>query len=369
MEQSVHSRAGVYCNSCHGGDPNEFFQEDAMDPAKGYIGIPSKPQTVKLCGTCHADVEAMNFYGIPTDQLARYKTSRHGQALLEHGDNKVAACTDCHGSHDIIKVDAPNSPVHPLNLPETCNQCHGSRELMDTYGLPSDTLKRYRNSVHGIALYEKKDLSVAHCARCHGSHGAVPPGVREVSSTCGKCHPNEREFFRMSTHAGITDASRFNECVSCHGHHEVQAPGPALYDTSCIHCHDSDSAAFHNGQDIKQLFLQASGAANDTAALIRKASIEGLFVENEAALLEQLHSKLLEMEPSQHSLSLEKLGTYHATILDTAKTAQAGIEKKYRWLWWRKAALIPIWIFIASMMTALWTLHKRLKDRHEEDPD
>ncbi len=361
---SVHTRADIYCNSCHGGDPTKTDEAEAMDPAKGFIGTPDKRQLVERCGSCHADVVAMNFYGIRTDQLARYKTSRHGIELFEHDDENVAGCSDCHGYHNVVEVDDPNSPVYPRNLPKTCNQCHGNQALMDKYGLPSDILETYKSSVHGIALYQKKDLSVAHCARCHGSHGAIPPGVKDVSATCGKCHENEKKFFLTSVHADVAENAHFNECVSCHGHHGVQQPGPAFYDEVCVRCHTTDSAAFQRGQEIKRLFTEATEMSKETESTIRQASIEGLFVEEETALLEHIHSSLLEMAPAQHSLSRKQIADFHQTILKTGSEAQTRIEKKRRSLWWRKIALIPVWIFIAAMITALWILYKRLKQEH-----
>src|SRR3989338_1574689 len=191
----------------------------------------------------------MNFYGTRTDQLARYKTSHHGKKLSQ-GDDHVAVCSDCHGYHDVVKVSDPSSPVYPLNVPETCNACHGKSKLMDAAHLPSDILEIYKSSVHGKALFEKKDISVANCASCHGSHGAMPPGVKDVATTCGKCHVNEKKYFLESVHAEAQKQGKFSECVSCHGNHGVQPPTPALYEEACVKCHDSGSSAFRQGRQI-----------------------------------------------------------------------------------------------------------------------
>ncbi|MBI1977804.1 MAG: cytochrome c3 family protein, partial [Candidatus Omnitrophica bacterium] len=222
MKTSIHSQNGILCQDCHGGDPTKLDFELAKAPSTGFIGKPTKKQIVERCGECHGDVERMNFYGIRADQLVRYKTSVHGKKLLLAGDEKVAACTDCHGSHHVVSVSDTNSPVYPLNLPNTCNQCHGDKKLMDQYHLPSDVFQTYRASVHGRALFEKKDLSVANCASCHGSHGAVPPGVRHIGETCGKCHINEKKYFLESVHAPVMKEGKFSECISCHGNHGVK---------------------------------------------------------------------------------------------------------------------------------------------------
>ena len=160
MKGSIHAQQGIFCNRCHGGDPAQPTKELAKAPGTGYIGSPNKQQIAEMCGTCHANVEVMNFYGIRTDQLAQYKTSMHGKKLFE-GDTNVAVCSDCHGEHDILPVGDPGSSVYPLNIPKTCNRCHGNEKLMSQYKLPADIFKTYQHSVHGKALLEEKDLSAA----------------------------------------------------------------------------------------------------------------------------------------------------------------------------------------------------------------
>ncbi|MBI4970987.1 MAG: cytochrome c3 family protein [Candidatus Omnitrophica bacterium] len=242
-KDSIHSSEGITCNNCHGGDPAKKEKELAKAPATGYIGIPDKKQIVNMCGTCHANVEVMNFYGIRTDQLARYKTSMHGKKLLIDGDTHVAACADCHGYHNILGIGDPQSSVYPTNVPKTCNKCHGNEKLMGRYHLPSDIFKQYENSAHGVALLVKNDLSSANCVSCHGSHGAMPPGVKEVSDTCGKCHINEKKFFLTSEHAKLAEGSKFSECISCHGFHGIQHPTIQLFSTACSKCHNVKSLA------------------------------------------------------------------------------------------------------------------------------
>lgn len=50
------------------------------------------------CGRCHADAKKMAQYGIPTDQLALYRTSVHW-AALKNGDLSAPTCASCHGNH------------------------------------------------------------------------------------------------------------------------------------------------------------------------------------------------------------------------------------------------------------------------------
>ena len=83
-QESVHKKAGVYCNDCHGGDPND--SDNAMDEKTGFIGIPKPKDIPKICSRCHSDVTMMRKYNLKTDQFNLYKTSIHGIRLFEKGD-------------------------------------------------------------------------------------------------------------------------------------------------------------------------------------------------------------------------------------------------------------------------------------------
>ena len=365
LKNSIHGQQGILCNSCHGGDPTKADKESAKAPGTGYIGVPDKKQIVEKCGQCHADVETMNFYGIRTDQLARYKTSKHGKKLLLEGDEKVAACTDCHGYHDVLSVSDPNSPVYPANIPNTCNQCHGKKKLMASHGLPSDIFETYKTSVHGKALLEKKDISVAQCASCHGGHGAMPPGVKEIGDTCGKCHVNEKKYFLESVHATLGQG-KFSECVSCHGNHGVQHPDPALYEEACVKCHEPQSTAMKTGRSLEKMFREVQEARTLSENQVKQASIDGLFVEDEMAMLEEIKTNSIAMTPLQHTLSVPKVSELHKKVIAASKNIQTQIDNKRKSLKRRKFALIPIWIFIVVMVSALWAKYNEIKRSKEK---
>jgi hypothetical protein len=363
MKSSVHSQHGVFCQDCHGGDPTQLDFDLAKAPETGFIGIPDKKKIVNQCGTCHSDVEKMNPYGLRTDQLARYQTSVHGKKLLIGGDSHVAACTDCHGHHDVLPISDPNSPVYPLNIPNTCNRCHGDKKLMDQYQLPSDIFETYRSSVHGQALFEKKDLSVANCVSCHGSHGAVPPGVKEIGAVCGKCHINESKYFLESVHAGPMRQGKFSECISCHGNHGVQPASPDLYQKSCLQCHDAQSTAFQQGHRLQEMFHESSQAFETARSEVKDASIHGIFVEEESSLLEEARSGMIEMAPAQHTLSLASISELESKVISLAEKVKGEIQRKRQNLKWRKLALIPLWIFVLVMVLALRAKYHELKGK------
>jgi hypothetical protein len=110
FQRSVH--ANLACVDCHTG-----IKDLVHDP----LGPPS-------CTPCHAK------------EAADYATSIHGVSHLL-GASGAANCWDCHGSHGILPVSDPASPVFKLNLPFTCAKCHSNA------GLTKSTIpKRRRNT-------------------------------------------------------------------------------------------------------------------------------------------------------------------------------------------------------------------------------
>jgi cytochrome b subunit of formate dehydrogenase len=76
-------------------------------------------QITTQCGSCH-------------EKLAEtYLETYHGKAYLL-GYLKAAKCSDCHGSHNILKVDNPNSAVGYKNIVATCRKCHSYANLRFT---------------------------------------------------------------------------------------------------------------------------------------------------------------------------------------------------------------------------------------------
>ncbi len=249
LEMSVH-RVALRCQDCHGGERSYeltfeqrrlYLMEEATQPAAGaasrpmfdhgpeFRGKATRAQVPERCGACHSNVEKMNPYGLPTDQLAAYWVSGHGKTLKTKGDTRVAVCIDCHGSHDVLSREDPRSRTFFKNVPDTCAQCHSDGELMREFNLSQTVVQEYRDSVHGRNVLQGGDAGSPNCATCHGSHAAAPPGYLEVGHVCGKCHQQIEEYFLQSVHGQIPVMAR---CVGCHGgnadrkNHRIQEATP-----------------------------------------------------------------------------------------------------------------------------------------------
>ena len=93
---------------------------------------PTKLAITANCGTCHED------------KYKSYKGTYHGQ-INTLGYAGTGKCFDCHGSHDILPADDPESKVHEKNRLKTCRQCHNPKK-----GLPEATPGFVSFAPHGV---------------------------------------------------------------------------------------------------------------------------------------------------------------------------------------------------------------------------
>jgi hypothetical protein len=141
FQKSVHSM--LDCTDCHTGI-KDLVHESKLPPPD--------------CSGCH-EKEAKD-----------YATSIHG---LSHklGASGAANCWDCHGSHGIMPVKDPMSPVYKLNLPQTCARCHSNPGLTKEYQMKfPEAASQYMESIHGRALLKMGLIVAPSCNDCHGVH-------------------------------------------------------------------------------------------------------------------------------------------------------------------------------------------------------
>lgn len=356
LEKSVHAREGIGCEACHGGNPGAL---DVRNAHRGdYSGVPTRMEIPRHCASCHANAKMMTPYNLPIDQFALYQISEHGQKLAE-GDEEVAVCTDCHGSHEIRSAHDPESPAYASNVPKTCGRCHSDEALMKSYGLPSETIEQFRGSVHGKALLEQANLNAPNCARCHGVHGATPPGVGDVGKVCGQCHASAREYYEGGVHKEAMDAAQILGCASCHGHHLIEPAGSELASQVCQDCHDSDSDAAEIGRKLLALQVAASHEIERAGELIDQAEQIPLDVEDYRARLELAKTHINEAYPAMHSLDLDQVSPYAVSARSEAEDIQKEIYEKLSDIRIRRLGLVLFWFYILLTVAILVRLRRQ----------
>jgi len=292
----VHAQKGMTCINCH----------EASDKSSKSDSYTIKRNRIpQLCGSCHADADRMKQFNpsLHTDQLAQYRTSVHG-IKFARGDMRVAVCTDCHGVHGIRPASDSRSSVHPLNIAATCKRCHSDRDYMKPYGIATDQFAGYVDSVHYKAMVEG-DLSAPTCTTCHGSHGAVPPGVTAVTNVCATCHVLQGKFFEQSPHKLGFAKLELPSCVTCHESHRIHRPDDNFVGTGklavCSNCHIASEAAGKMADRTHEHFRQLESGIAGAKSLLERASREGMDVADAEMELTQANDALAKSRVALHS--------------------------------------------------------------------
>jgi cytochrome b subunit of formate dehydrogenase len=250
FQRSVHS--ALDCVDCHEGI------KDLVHPSK--LPPPN-------CGSCH-EKEARD-----------YASSIHG---VSHtlGASGAANCWDCHGSHEMLPVKDPASPVFKLNLPQTCARCHSNPGLTREYEMKyPEAASQYLDSIHGRALLQMGLIVAPSCNDCHGVHDikrAVdrdsPINHANVAKTCGACHLGVEKIYDASVHGQLLARGdkRGPVCTDCHSAHQIQNPEgnnfKALSDQRCGSCHQDRLAHYRETYHGKAMALGKPNSAPAVAA-------------------------------------------------------------------------------------------------------
>ncbi|HKY31092.1 MAG TPA: hypothetical protein VJV23_01060 [Candidatus Polarisedimenticolia bacterium] len=367
----VHFQKGLACHDCHGGDPEAGMDGDpsaAHDEARGWKGKPSRLQVPELCGRCHADPAFMKRFDPQerTDQLAEYRTSGHGRRNAA-GDAQAAVCVDCHGVHGVRPVTDPRSGVHPSRVAQTCARCHSDASLMAPYGLPTRQHEQYQASVHARALYEGGDTSAPTCNDCHGSHGAVPPGVSSVANVCGSCHTREATLFREIEARKGMDLEACIQCLICHSNHEVKPPTPEMLGvgegSTCTGCHAEGDAGWAGAATMAEGLGRLRRRLAEASEQLDAAEHAGMEVGPDRFALQTASDQLVEARVLVHSFDIERFSKAAAEGIAAADEGVAAAGRAFRELRSRRNGLALSLVVIAAVMVSLILTIRRIERR------
>ena len=151
-ESSVNPRnVPATCGSCHHGIQDQFVDERALGlgnalrirrcrfaatatpptPSSAPTRTSSRLEIMNKCGRCHGEI------------AKTYFETYHGK-VSRLGYTKTAKCYDCHGAHDIRKVNDPQSHLSRANVVATCQRCHAGATVRFAGYLTHATLPRSR---------------------------------------------------------------------------------------------------------------------------------------------------------------------------------------------------------------------------------
>lgn len=186
-ENSAHWKAlkagnekAAVCSDCHTGH--------AMLPSSDLKSSINKNNVAQTCGKsgCHSK------------EKHDYTVSVHFKAVKD-GKTDAPACIDCHGDHQIEKIDRfKDGSEKNIFIAKLCSDCHSSVVLTEKYGFSAVNAQTYYSSYHGLAV-RGGSKTAANCASCHNYHDVRPSSDplssinrANLSQTCGKCHPDAK---------------------------------------------------------------------------------------------------------------------------------------------------------------------------------
>lgn len=229
---------GFACDDCHSGlDPNAFphanpipkvdcrachMQVGETHQFHALIGFDPTAQTPATdCVQCHGShvITAIkapeSIYTVPrqaescgqchSSQSEEYAHSAHSRALAQFGPSIAPTCLSCHNTAAMgVITDPLERKSAVVNM---CNECH--RDNPDVAGktlFGTPFITAFENSVHGRALVAGNPDAPS-CTDCHGSHSmdraiATDSLVsrQRVAETCASCHPKAAEDLHGSAH-------------------------------------------------------------------------------------------------------------------------------------------------------------------------
>ncbi len=368
LTNSVHGKLSVngrerivQCTTCH--------NTHGIVPVKNSNSPVYSLNIPQTCAKCHSNALLMRTYNpsLAVDQLDRYRTSRHGLRNAK-GDSKTAECVNCHGSHDILSVKDVNSKVYPINLPRTCAKCHSNADYMKEYKIPIKQFEKFSNSIHGVALLDKKDLNAPSCSNCHGNHGAAPPGVESISKVCGSCHVLNADLFSSSPHKKAFDENNYPECETCHGNHDIITATNKLLGVTkeavCSKCHKENEnvKGYLVAKEMRMLIDSLDQSEKLALNLINEAEQKGMEISEAKFKLRDAHQAKLQARTMVHSFNEEQFkeiveGKGLTTTNEVIIEARSAIDDFY----FRRIGLVVSVLIISFLAFTLFLYIKRIE--------
>ena len=362
----VHAQRGLGCTGCHGGDATSDDPDVAMSRAKGFRGTPAPRDIPRLCGGCHADAVFIKRFApnLPTDQLARYLTSRHARELAK-GNARAPVCSSCHEAHGIVATRDARSPVYPTHVVSTCGRCHARPG-------GEGPVEKWERSVHRAALVAG-NLSAPTCPRCHGSHGAAPPGVESVPAVCGQCHSQNMQLFRGSPHQAAFEAASLGACEACHDNHDIVRPDDTWVGVQegavCARCHEPDDAGGRAAAALAASLGRATALLRDAEARVEAARARGMLMVDAQVALDEAREQIVQARTLVHAAYPSQVEVRTGVAVVAARKALDEASRAFSELRYRRAGLLVALAVILVAILALLLEIREVDARRAREPD
>ncbi|MBI1825846.1 MAG: hypothetical protein HY287_06010 [Planctomycetes bacterium] len=326
LKEKGETRVAV-CTDCHG---DHAIQRPSEPTSKtNPLNVPD------TCGHCHADAKLMSEFKIPSEIVAEYRQSVHGELLLQKHDRGAPTCATCHGNHAA-------TPPGFANVGSVCGQCHQHAATNFAKSIHAD-----REGFHG-------------CVQCHG--GGPDAHFHKIEKITEPAAELVQDYARLVTDQRYPPSpSEVAARLHATPKQIVQRALPG-----CSECHDS----LEKDESLQKFFHLLDTITDGerkyvgTAEHLNRVGRGILLVDSQRFRLEEATTHLIALAPLQHTLDQEaltkKLGEMNA-VCDEVDGDLVQLEKG---LQLRTQALAPIWAFVLIFVALLYTKYKRLRKEY-----
>ena len=137
----------------------------------------------------------------------------------------------------------------------------------------TNILGNYRDSIHGVGLFQKGLTVTAVCTSCHSAHNVLPHNdpnssiaKQNIAKTCTKCHAQIESVHRQVIRGELWEKQPhlIPACVDCHEPHKVRKVfySQGMSNGDCLSCHNNPT-------------LQGTGAAQAGKLFVSAAELDG----------------------------------------------------------------------------------------------
>jgi hypothetical protein len=228
---------------------------------------------------------------------------------------------------------------------------------MKVFGREPTPMADWSGSVHSAALLRRGDTSAPTCSTCHGSHGAVPPGVTEVANVCSQCHVREAELFRASPKKAIFDGIGQPECLVCHSNHRIVHPDDSWIGLTegavCSACHDSSTKGSDAILEVRRRFDSLSEAIAGADGRLSRAEQAGMLVQEGRAALQEASEHRVNSHVLLHAFSVAPIAEVTDNGLAAARRAEVSGTDAIQELAFRRTGLGVATLLIVGFLLTL----------------
>jgi hypothetical protein len=235
---------------------------------------------------------------------------------------------------------------------------------MKPFGLTAAPPTDWSASVHAAALLKRGDTSAPTCATCHGSHGAVPPGVSSVANVCAQCHVREAELFRASPKQVIFETIGQAECLACHNNHKIEQPSDAWVGLAegevCALCHDATGNGAQTILDMRRDLDRLSAVMTTADATITRAEQADMLLDQGRTALREASEHQVQSHVLLHGFAAAPFAERAAAGIASAQRAQEAGDAALQELQVRRRGLAVATLLLLAFLVTLGLKIRRL---------